>query len=491
MATSRDACLVIVAGLCVGGCGDGGAGPGLARMRIVSGSGQTDTTGVVLERPLVVEVHGPGGDPAEGVTVRFGPALCLPGCALPFSTDLGRAAAEFEVETDARGQASAGIFLGFPAGEAALPIQVSSLELTDTARFHIEPGNPVGLTFQVPDTAVYPGASYKLEAALVDQWLSPRPEPVSYVSETPAIATVSATGTMKAERIGRASVRAMAGGFTEVAHVSVVPEGTVALADFAAPSQVYVVNLDGSGRRFLAETGVLYGGASTWDPDGQTIVYHHSSSLGTHLRRIPSAGGADAPLLSGSLPFGEAAFPEFSADGVWIYFHGYTFSSVGGEIWRVHPDGTALERVGPPGGAESADVFPTPSPDGSRVAFFSSRGHPEMTTLRVLTLADSSETELALDGTQPRWSPLGNWIALLRYDPGVARGAVWVVRPDGTEGHRVSPADVAFNDFGVSWSPDGRWLIAIAGVAPVVLGLDGTALPLRLGISAVYPAWKR
>jgi Bacterial Ig-like domain (group 2)/WD40-like Beta Propeller Repeat len=486
---TREACLVLVAGLCLGGCGDGGGEPGQGQIRIVSGLAQTDTTGAVLEDPLVVEVHGQGGSPAEGVTVRFGPAVCLPACALPFSTELDRVVPELEVATDARGRASTRVYLSYPAGEAGVPIEVQSLDLTDTARFHIEPGNPVGLLIHVSDTAVYAGASYDLRAALVDQWLSARPEVVSYVAETPTVATVSASGTLKAEAIGRGTVTATAGGFTAVAQVSVVPEGTVALGEFAVPSHIYVVNLDGTGRRLLAETGALYGGASTWDPDGQTIVYHFTNNLGTHLRRIPFSGGADVPLLTGALPFEESAFPEFSADGDWVYFHGYTSSSVGGEIWRSHADGTALERVGPQGGVESADVFPTPSPDGTRVAFFSNRGHPERMTLRILTLAGSSETELDIDGTQPRWSPLGDWIALHRRVLG--QDAVWVVRPDGTEARRVSPAGARFFDFGLSWSPDGQWLIAIAEIGPVLLGLNGAALPLHMESNAVYPAWRR
>ncbi len=490
MPATREACLVLVAGLCLGGCGDGGGEPGLGQLRIVSGSDQTDTSGVVLEEPLVVEVHEQGGSPAEGVTVRFGPAACLPGCALPFSTELGRVAPQVEVVTDARGQASTQVFLSIPAGEAGMPIEVQSLELADTALFQVEPGNPIGVLIRVPDTAVYAGASYELGAALVDRSLSPRSEAVTYHTETPAIVSVSPAGTLRAEAIGRGTVTATVGAFGAVAQVSVVPEGTVALGEFAVPSQVFVVNLDGTGRRMLAETGVLYGGASSWDPEGETIVYHYSANGGTHLRRIPAAGGTGIPLLTGALPFEESAFPAFSADGDWIYFHGFTLASLGGEIWRVHGDGTGLERVGPPGGTESADIFPTPSPDGTRIAFFSSRGHSETSTLRILTLADSSEVELALDGTQPRWSPRGDWIAWERHDPLLGQGAVWVVHPDGTTAQRISPAEIPFNDFGLSWSPDGHWLIAISRFGPVVLALDGTALPLHLGGTPVYPAWK-
>ena len=57
------------------------------------------------------------------------------------------------------------------------------------------------------------------------------------------------------------------------------------------PSHIYVVNLDGTGRRLLAETGALYGGASTWDPDGETIVYHFSATSGPISAGFHSAAG--------------------------------------------------------------------------------------------------------------------------------------------------------------------------------------------------------
>ena len=439
----------------------------------------------------MVEVHEQGGSPAEGVAVRFGPAVCLPGCALPFSTELGRVAPEVEVVTDARGRASIQVFLSIPAGEAGVPIEVQSLELADTALFHIEPGNPIGVLIHVPDTAVYAGASYELRAALVDRSLSPRSEAITYHTETPAIVSVSPAGTLRAEAIGRGTVTATVGGFVAVAQVSVVPEGTVALGEFAVPSHVFVVNLDGTGRRLLAETGALYGGASTWDPDGRRPSSTTTPTIaGPICAAFHRPGGPASPLLTGALPFEESAFPAFSADGAWIYFHGYTSPRSGARSGGSMATVRGSSGCGPPGGTESADIFPTPSPDGTRIAFFSSRGHSETPTLRVLTLADSSEVELALDGTQPRWSPQGDWIAWQRHDPLLSQGAVWVVHPDGTTAHRISPAEIPFNDFGLSWSPDGQWLIAISQFGPVVLALDGTALPLHLGGTPVYPAWK-
>ena len=79
MPATREACLVLVAGLCLGGCGDGGGEPGLGQIRIVSGLAQTDATGTVLEDPLVVEVHGQGEVPPKAS--RFGsvpPSACPP-----------------------------------------------------------------------------------------------------------------------------------------------------------------------------------------------------------------------------------------------------------------------------------------------------------------------------------------------------------------------------------------------------------------------------
>src|ERR1043165_2074948 len=90
--------------LLVSACSDGGSEQrGLGTLRIVSGSGQTDTSSVRLAEPLVVEVKGVNGEPADGIVVHVGPALCLPGCALPWSEDDNSPRTEMDFETDAQG----------------------------------------------------------------------------------------------------------------------------------------------------------------------------------------------------------------------------------------------------------------------------------------------------------------------------------------------------------------------------------------------------
>ena len=314
MPATREACLVLVAGLCLGGCGDGGGEPGLGQLRIVSGLAQADTTGVVLEEPLVVEVHGQGGSPAEGVTVRFGPAGCLPACALPFSTDLGRVVPELEVATDARGRASTRVYLSYPAGEAGVPIEVQSLDLADTARFHIEPGNPVGVLIHVSDTCGVCRRQLRAAGGAGRPVAEPASRGGQLRLRTPTVARSGqrhseGRGNRPRHRDGKGR-RVHGGGPGQRG-----PEGTVALGEFAVPSHIYVVNLDGTGRRLLAETGALYGGASTWDPDGQTIVYHFSENLGDPLAPHSIQRRGLSPAADGCVAVGSRPFTALEAGG--------------------------------------------------------------------------------------------------------------------------------------------------------------------------------
>jgi Tol biopolymer transport system component len=165
---------------------------------------------------------------------------------------------------------------------------------------------------------------------------------------------------------------------------------------------------------------------------------------------------------------------------------------IDGEIWRVHPDGSGYERVGLAGSASIADRNPTPSPDGTQVAYASTRGLlPGFASLRVLTIAGGTETDLSLEASYPRWSPTGTWIAFTQFDESLNHGAVWLVHPDGSEAHRVYPDSLAIGvGAGLAWSPDGKYLIAVDGVGMMLLDLEGNHVRLPATKGNAFPSWK-
>ncbi|TQS44507.1 alpha/beta hydrolase family protein [Cryptosporangium phraense] len=108
--------------------------------------------------------------------------------------------------------------------------------------------------------------------------------------------------------------------------------------------------------------------------------------------------------------------------------------------------------------AAPASWGPTLSPSGDAVAYVSDRsGEPRLWTSSV----DGGNPVLVETGPEPvegvRWSPNGEWIAVLIAPGGSDRTEIWVVRPDGTDLHQIGGFGRTNGWFGY-WSSDGAWL---------------------------------
>jgi TolB protein len=156
-----------------------------------------------------------------------------------------------------------------------------------------------------------------------------------------------------------------------------------------------------------------------------------------------SAGGGTSPT-----PEGEIA-PATGLAGRIVY------SSVAGDLWVMAADGSDRRRLTHSGAG--IDYSPTWSPDGTRVAFRTTRGSPagsDPSNIFVVNADGSGERQLtpargaAAGGLFPAWSPDGRWIA---YSNGAG---INLVCPDGS-GRR--PLGVA-GECSV-WSPDGSELM--------------------------------
>ncbi|HET9983307.1 MAG TPA: hypothetical protein VFQ38_06960 [Longimicrobiales bacterium] len=457
-------------------CGsEGPAGPRGPQLRVIAGAGGTDTIESAPAQGLVVQVLGESGRPEAGVEVRFeAPVIDVGGRPARMSVSSVASPGFGSVAgatTDAEGRATVRVRYGTVAGGAPIVVMVPLYSLVDTARYTILPGAPVRVALSPRDTALAEGAGFTYRGSTVDRAGNARPDPGTFEAVGTAV-SVTADGKVTAVRPGGAYVRLRAAiGTTTVVDsglVTVVPAGQIAWsASEYSTGPLRLADLTGAGAKVLVSGHAL---EAAWAPDGSRLVYAGESGLGL----VDVNGNATALATPGIT---SPSWPEFSADGRWIYFDGAVgYSSR--TIHRIHPDGTGLETL-LPASAGSAEM-PSPSPDGRSVAYMGGGG-----ALRVLDLATRSSRAIpnATGGWNPRWSPDGQWIA---YVLSYASGELMLVHPDGSGLHRIGAHGVWP---GITWSPDSKWLLGAEN--------RGTLVDVTTGVMSYlpwtgrYPAWKR
>ena len=187
--------------------------------------------------------------------------------------------------------------------------------------------------------------------------------------------------------LGGGDATALTGGIEWNFQPRFSPDGSkiAFISDRAGGDNVWVMNADGSDPRAVSEEKVHLVHNPSWSPDGRYLVAKKGFTSG---RSIPAGeiwlfhagGGGGVQLIE--RPLGDQdqktiAEPAFSPDGRYVYF---SQDTTPGSRWEYNKDPTGqifvirrLDRetgevedfVTGPGGA----VRPTPSPDGTRLAF--------------------------------------------------------------------------------------------------------------------------
>jgi Tol biopolymer transport system component len=98
---------------------------------------------------------------------------------------------------------------------------------------------------------------------------------------------------------------------------------------------------------------------------------------------------------------------------------------------------------------------------------------------------------------QPEWSADGRWIAFVQREPAPGsdhtKQAVYVMRPNGTERHRVTPPADFYTD--IAWAPKGERLVAVQEASGldcsslVLTTTSGRAHAIRNGDCGTAPSW--
>lgn len=451
--------------------GDEGANPvdplGRADLSILTGAGTTDT---ILARPvqgLVVRVLGDDGEPEDGVSVTF--ASEDRSMLVAAVTDQGFAYSAV-TDTDAEGRATVRVRFGDEAGPAAIRIEVPLYGLVDSASYTVLPGAPSTVRIEPRDTTVTLESRWTIRAAVVDRMGNPRDEPVTLEADPDLFDLQGKDVTPLGVGRGMIKVRVTLPQIEEELRdsvwASVVPEGALALTPYRQP--VHVGDLTGTS----APVGSLEAIMPSWALGGSSIVFVNGGKL-----FLNDLNGGDEPLPTPDVA--SIGWPVFSPDGAWIYFQGKGPPRDPG-IYRVRPDGSSLARVTPE--AERGQS-PTLSPDGRLLAYL--RGNEVV----VRDLSDgSSRTIHQADAGLIRWSPAGDWIAVV----GRRYGELVLVRPDGSQAHQVGSHGI-YADSGFTWSPDGRWIVGFEGATTLVDVEAETMMELSWGGRRSSPgvSWRR
>ncbi len=166
---------------------------------------------------------------------------------------------------------------------------------------------------------------------------------------------------------------------------------------------VWSMNADGSGLARLTTSSAWEHGPA-WSPDGAKIAYDHSTGCcDNQLYTMNPDGTGQALLPPNLLPF-NAARPDWSPDGQKLAFSGWTAGVTPPQTYLINADGSG-GLTGPPAGGDSPS--PVFSPDGSKIAFYTSRdGNYEIYVMNADFTGLINLTNDPGNDTSPDWQRL-------------------------------------------------------------------------------------
>ena len=481
--------------------------PAAAGLLIVSGRNGADSVLGTTIPDLVVQVRASGGGLAAGVAVRFEAIrpspLSLPilyVCATTKSMcEVSPSSFAFVGTTDSRGRAAIHVRPRYLAGTGWVRVTVPDLGFADSARYEIAPGGAAGLTRVVADTVVSIGGSITLSARTTDSFGNLRPDTVTLTGATGVVTVAAGSTLVQGTAFGMQAVYAQYGTLRDSTLVRVVPPARL-LVWGAIERVLSFVNTDGSAvRRFLTDVtgplgvfprfsparGLISLQRTTVEIGGSSNVFQVVDTLGAVQRELAPVVGFESILVTRVLADGTALAVArktgFVQPGPYAFGTGYS-------VWRIAADNAITSLLDLPqltvfAGVDvlygSADI----SPDGRTLAYTAQPTPSAPTELRVVDIATGVTRTIDQRGAfAPRWSPSGSRIAYLTAIVGMSMTFGANVNTIAADGSNQTPIGSTLFTAGISWSPDGQYLLGRTNraVLSILRVADGRAVALSL-----------
>lgn len=208
--------------------------------------------------------------------------------------------------------------------------------------------------------------------------------------------------------------------------------------------------------------------APVWSPDGESIAFMGNPTNGLADIFVMPAAGGEPINITNTRDRSEASI-AWSPDSTQIV----TAALNPAEVKIFAADGSHVERVSDNG------TLPQWSPDGTQLAYRTSRGTAEM---RLLDVATRLETTMTVDGglvawVAPAWSPVGDSIAFVK-QVGTAN-LIRIAHTDSSVA-RDYPTGV-FGIGALAWDADGQRVVFAAKESQTSTAQNIYALTLATG----------
>ncbi|MGV3711252.1 MAG: TolB family protein [Gemmatimonas sp.] len=438
-----------------------------AGITIVSGESASDTIDALITQSLIVEVRDAQGLAPRGTNVRFevqppsDPSrrseTAIQVCAITTSC-APQGTSTFAADTvDSQGRTAVVLRMGRVAGTAVVRITVPELGLADSVSFEVKSGKAFRILPARSTIAVDIGSTASLGPSIVDRYGNIAPGPLTYTLGAGNSVSVNASsGIVNGLEFGVQSVYVQQGTFSDSVSVRVLPAGRL-VAWVNTSRHIRMIDINGNNSRIMAtDVSSDFGAFPRFSPNRQRISFHVGAhpnggppsivglvdtvgtranvGLGSVLTNILTS----RPMADGSTLLVASRLPDYS---MWL--------------WRVDQNGTSTPVIALPQfplAYGAADI----SPDGARVAYVAA------TQLRILTVQTGDVVSVNEPLVQsPRWSPQGDRIALL--GGASFNGSPIIFNADGSG--RRTVGTLSFSP-GLSWSPDGLYLIGRSAANP-------------------------